>query len=490
MLISDFQKSGWERQEEISLPDGSVLTPVVVGTPDSSNIAVTSVRFQRTTFESEERVMVTAAVSNRSTNPVKAAPVKLEVDGRLVDTRPISIDANSSGTVTFPQLTVAAPMRASVRAGEDPMPADNAFHFVMSPSRPVSVLIVQADGAPNSSFYLTTALGIGASPPFKTEVVTPSRATAANFERRAAVILNDAGPLATQAEEALSRFIAQGGGVFVVLGDRSPFSANAKMLPGKLGAPVERLGGGGATLGYIDHSHSIFETFKDPRSGNFSPVRFFKYRGITPEQTDKVLARFDDGAPALVERVMGSGRVVTFASTMDASWNDFPRTHLFLPLLHETVRYLAQYQEPESWYTVGRSLDVSVPIAAIVREGAAGDVSTAARKLSGVAVAPSGEQVTIGEGGLQAVQRTRVLFGSHVGAGRTAPVSGGRESGSVGVRPLDAARRGIRRDGDGSRGGDDRRTVAREPGADCGRYGEEAGCLVVSVRGRGGIAAG
>ena len=404
VLISDFQKSGWERQEEISLPDGSVLTPVVVGTPDSSNIAVTSVRFQRTTFESEERVMVTAAVSNRSTNPVKAAPVKLEVDGRLVDTRPISIDANSSGTVTFPQLTVAAPMRASVRAGEDPMPADNAFHFVMSPSRPVSVLIVQADGAPNSSFYLTTALGIGASPPFKTEVVTPSRATAANFERRAAVILNDAGPLATQAEEALSRFIAQGGGVFVVLGDRSPFSANAKMLPGKLGAPVERLGGGGATLGYIDHSHSIFETFKDPRSGNFSPVRFFKYRGITPEQTDKVLARFDDGAPALVERVMGSGRVVTFASTMDASWNDFPRKHLFLPLLHETVRYLAQYQEPESWYTVGRSLDVSVPIAAIVREGAAGDVSTAARKLSGVAVAPSGEQVTIGEGGLQAVQ--------------------------------------------------------------------------------------
>jgi hypothetical protein len=89
---------------------------------------------------------------------------------------------------------------------------------------------------------------------------------------------------------------------------------------------------------------------------------------------------------------------------MDASWNDFPRRHLFLPLLHETVRYLAQYQEPESWYTVGRSLDVSVPIAAIVREGAAGDVSSTARKLSGVVVAPSGDQTTIGEGGLQAVQ--------------------------------------------------------------------------------------
>jgi hypothetical protein len=48
-------------------------------------------------------------------------------------------------------------------------------------------------------------------------------------------------------------------------------------------------------------------------------------------------------------------------------------------------------------------LDVSVPVAAIVREGAAGEVRTAAEP-GGVVMAPSGRQTTFGEGGIRAVE--------------------------------------------------------------------------------------
>ena len=123
--------------------------------------------------------MVTAGLTNRSADAVKDLPVKLEIDGRVIDTRPVSVGPNASGSVTFPAVTVAAPMRATVRAGTDALPKDNEFHFVLSPSRPVSILLVQAEGAnPASSFYLTTALAIGAAPPFKVDVVSPSRVTA------------------------------------------------------------------------------------------------------------------------------------------------------------------------------------------------------------------------------------------------------------------------------------------------------------------------
>ena len=45
-------------------------------------------------------------------------------------------------------------MRATVRAGTDELPRDNEFHFALSPSRPVSVLLIQAEGAPPlSSLY-------------------------------------------------------------------------------------------------------------------------------------------------------------------------------------------------------------------------------------------------------------------------------------------------------------------------------------------------
>ncbi len=409
VIISDFQKTGWELQEAINLPEGATLTPISVATAETSTLAVTSVKFQRTSFSGEERVMVTAGITNRASTAAANLPVKLEIDGRLVDTRNVSVEPNASGAVTFPAVTVAAPMQATVRAGTDSLPKDNEFHFVLSPSRPVSILIVQADGAPElTSHYLSTALSIGVSPPFKVEVTTPSRLTPASLERRSLVILNDSSTLSTAADEALRRFVNQGGGLFLVLGDRLPWNgAEMPLLPGVIGAPVERIAGGGGTLGYLDQSHPIFDDFKDPRHGNFASSRFFRYRGLTPAPTDKVLARFDDGGAAMVERTVGSGRVVAFASTLDDRWNDFPKRPLFLPLMHETARYLAQYSEPEAWYTVGRMLDVSVPIAAIVREGGA---SQGAARTSGVVMAPSGAQVTIGEGGAQAVELSEQGF--------------------------------------------------------------------------------
>jgi hypothetical protein len=405
-LISDFQKTGWERQEEISLPEGAELKAISVATLESTNTAVTSVKFQRTSFSGEERVMVTAAVINRSAHAVKDMPVKLEIDGRLVDTRNVSINANASGAVTFPAVTVAAPMRATVRAGTDALMRDNEFHFVMTPSRPVSILVINAEGTGSgTSVHLTTALEVGTAPPFKPDVLVPSRVTAASFEKRSLVILNDASTLSTQANDALARFVTQGGGLFIALGERLPWtSTEMPLLPGKPGAPQDRLTGGGGTLGTLDHSHPIFDEFKDPRNGNFSSIRFFKYRTLTPAPTDKVLAKYDDGAAAMVERTVGSGRVIVFTSTLNDDWNTFAVRPLYLPFLHETARYLAQYSEPDAWYTVGRMLDVAVPIAAIVREGGAGDTQSAARKPSGVVMSPSGAQTTVGEGGVQAVE--------------------------------------------------------------------------------------
>jgi len=42
VLITDFQKSGWERQEEIHLPEGASITPVSVADMETSNLAVSS----------------------------------------------------------------------------------------------------------------------------------------------------------------------------------------------------------------------------------------------------------------------------------------------------------------------------------------------------------------------------------------------------------------------------------------------------------------
>ena len=40
VLISDFQKAGWERQEEIQLPEGATLTPISVADAETADLSV------------------------------------------------------------------------------------------------------------------------------------------------------------------------------------------------------------------------------------------------------------------------------------------------------------------------------------------------------------------------------------------------------------------------------------------------------------------
>lgn len=416
VLISDFQRSGWARREEVELPEGATLRAISVATPGTADVSVNSAVFQRGVFSGQERVGVVAGLTNRSAIPVVDLAVTLEFDGRAVETRRLSIDPGASGSVTFPAVTVSdTNMRGTITIGDDDLAANNVFRFVLSPSRPVSVLIIQGEGtstrgATNPSLYLTTALETSEDPPFEADVVTAARVTADAFEHRSVVVLNDSTSLSTEIERLIEGFVTQGGGVMVALGDRTPWGQSSPLMPGVLGGAIDRPTRRGGSLGFLDYSHPIFDVFKDPRNGNFANVRFFRYRGLTPADTDRVLARFDDGAVALAERRVGAGSVLVWTTTLDDSWNDFSKQPLFVPVMHEAMRYLAQYEEPESWHTVGRVLDVAAPIAAAVREGAVGATAGDTRELSGVVLTPSGDQVAFGQGGLSAIDLSEQGF--------------------------------------------------------------------------------
>jgi hypothetical protein len=415
VLISDFQKSGWERQEDIHLPEGATLAPISVAEAETADLSIASVVIARASFTGEERVTLTVGLTNRSTAAMNNVPVKLELDGREIGARTASVGPNASASVTFPPFTAAeANMRAVIHAGTDKWSKNNVYDLAISPSRPVSILAIQREGGITApcgpdcaSYYLITALGLSKSPPFKVDVLPASRVTSASFAGRSAVVLYDASAVSTDLDAALARFVQQGGGLFVVLGEHSPWgSGETPLLPGTLGAVVDRPLGHDGTLGYLDYSHPIFEQFKDPRQGNFANVRFFRYRAIAPAATDRVLARYDDGAVAMAERRVGTGRVIAFTSTLDegAGWNDFHTRAMFPPLAVLLGQYLAQYEEPTAWYTVGRMLDVSVPLGSLVRAGTATDTQAPARKPSGVVSTPGGQQLTIGDGGAPSIE--------------------------------------------------------------------------------------
>ncbi len=392
VLVSDFQRSGVESAAGVRFPQGTILTPIAITDTVVENTGVTGVTFEREYFSGRERVVVAARVTNRSNQPVSDLAISLEIDEREVEAMTAELPANGSSTVSFSPVTLGdRPVVGAVRTGGDELPTDDVFYFVVSPGQVVTVLIVGNDRrASAGALYVSRALGIGSAPAFEVRTTTTSNFTAGDLAGRQVVIFNDTRPPTGQAATALERFVTEGGGLMVVAGERSAWPPDGPdLLPGTTGAAVDRTGRGGA-LGFIDYSHPVFELFGGVRSGDLSTARFFRYRPIEPGDSASVLARFDDGNPALVERRVGDGRVLFWASTIDNFWNDLALKPVFLPFVHRLAEHLADYEPPTPWYSAGQVLNL-VEQRSLLADAGLVDASL-------VAVSPSGDRIPVSEG--------------------------------------------------------------------------------------------
>ena len=359
VLISDFQRSGWRGQEGTALPAGATLTPVPIqGTATQANLSVTAVSLQRSRFANQERVTVTAGITNRSESAVSNQPVTLEAGGLQVSSKTFSVDGGASTSVSFDPVTISGRnYKGTVRLGADALAADNAFHFVVSPSEPVRVTLVDRDSSA-TGLYLAQALAIGDSPKFESVTRQPENLSDDDLRRTSLVVLNDT-PVSTPLARRLLKFVDQGGGMLVAAGARATWPRDVDLLPASIGNPVDRTRGEPARVGGVEYGHPVFETFRAPRSGDFLAVRVYGYRNLGPVTGAQVLARFDAGAPAVLERRVGAGRVLMWASTLDQTWTDLPIRPLFLPFIHRAATHLVAYVPSQPWSTVGQILDTS-----------------------------------------------------------------------------------------------------------------------------------
>lgn len=428
VLISDFQRGGWRGEEGARLPEGTTLTPVAIdGGGETPNVAVTGVSLARSTFSNQERMVVTAVIVNRSTRSLRGARLGLEIGDRPVQSQPFDIEANGSTSITFDPVTLAGSfLRGTVRASDDALAADNAFHFVVSPAQPVPVVVIDRSGAGPSVLYLARALAIGDEPRFETTVRQPGAVSDDDLRRASVVVVNDV-EVPPALARRLQRFVEGGGGLLVAIGPRAAWSQDVDVLPAALAGPVDRTRGDAARVGALEYAHPVFEPFRAPRSGDFAAARIYGYRTVTPGPDAQVLARFDGGAAALVERRVGAGRVLLWASTLDLGWNDFALKPVYLPFVHRSMRHLAAYREPAPWLTVGQVLDASA--------GAA-----ASQPDTGVVLTPSGRRVGLDEEGAEVLELTEQGFYElrpRTGEGVSAVVASNVDTAESDLTPID-----------------------------------------------------
>lgn len=362
VIISDFQRSAWSGDESVVFPPGTTVTPVEIGDEDRPNMSVAGVTLRREFFSGRERIRVAARLTREAGESIEDVVVTLELDGREHQVKTVRIDPTGSAAVTFDPFTLADPFtRGTVRIEADAMPQDNAINFVLSPGRALSILILEGQGArEDASLYLQRALEISEEAAFQVVVRPSTTVTTADLDRHALVILNGTRFPGGASGRRLREFVESGGGLLVVLGERSTWRDGMDtILPARFGAATDHTRRGPARIGFVDYSHPVFEVFSGPRGGDFSRARFFRSRPLTVPEGGRVLARFDDGAPALVEGQLGDGTVMVWASTLDGFWNDLALQPVFLPFVHRLAQHLGGHSERVPWFNAGQVLDLS-----------------------------------------------------------------------------------------------------------------------------------
>jgi len=232
------------------------------------------------------------------------------------------------------------------------------------------------------SFFLANALNISALSPYRLSAITPQQFASLNAVTGGLLIWNNTPGGGAEMQKKLQDFVRGGGGLMIVLADfalAADFTRTfGTWLPLKAGEapanprhdPDTSQTENFALLTDLRMGHPIFHPFSEPHSGTFSSTRFFNHARIQVAAGAQVLARFDDGDPALVAADVDKGRVLVFASSADDATNDLPVRAVYAPFWHQILRYLENYRQERQWMDVGDTIAPrKLLVEAAVRQG-------------------------------------------------------------------------------------------------------------------------
>jgi hypothetical protein len=180
--------------------------------------------------------------------------------------------------------------------------------------------------------------------------------------RFATIYLANVGKLDPAAVRNLDAYVQAGGGLLWVVGDRTDVNfANAELYKdgaGLLPVPLDsekqlfRDREGGA-FDIVGSTHEVFKLFLAERNSVLHEVTINKYFGVRPDWTAEIAGRqkasvigtLRNGAPLVVEKPYGKGRIAALLTLPGLPWSDWMKNPSFLITLQQMQTYLASFRE-------------------------------------------------------------------------------------------------------------------------------------------------
>jgi Aerotolerance regulator N-terminal/von Willebrand factor type A domain len=257
-------------------------------------------------------------------------------------------------------------------ASSDPFVADDVRYFTIAVTRPIEVLVVGARH--NETHFLEQALApkelveLGKSR-YKV-TYRPATKLDSDFKGYDIVCLVNVDSPSLAVWSALGDFVNAGGGLFVVAGNERLTIASYNSGPAQAVLPA-RLTGNVAlphpvTLDLRDLNRPVLNKFQRFGLGELATAKIMHRWGCeVTKGAGRTLCAYTDpsSSPALVERALGSGRVILFTSALDRNgWNDLPLAGWpFVVLLDQIAQELSHQSESQYNYIAGDEVTLPLP---------------------------------------------------------------------------------------------------------------------------------
>ncbi len=366
VLLSDLQGTGWRNCPPPVLADDGPTVQLNIDRidPDSrENTAIVDATVDRQADRTGAQVRVEVTIANHGHRAWRDY-VSVSAGEREIKSL-VPLQPGETARRSF--LVPAAAQWAEVQLPADVLGADN--HRTVRLDSATALRVALINGAPrpvardDEVFFAARALEQAAGGPSEVVVdVLPADkltvAALADHDVAVAANLAQTGP---EGIAALQAYLQSGKGLLVAVGDNLPDPVNGYLrgiVPVEL-AGLRALGQRNGDNPTLHMTQLVLERapaatgpvglaarLRDelmPFADGLAEVRVSHYALVQPtaDLAGKVVARFGDGAPALLAGHVGVGRVVLWTSTLDRDWTDFPLQPAYLPWLERTVHALA-----------------------------------------------------------------------------------------------------------------------------------------------------
>jgi hypothetical protein len=368
VLISDLpQGSRLDALGEFEWPKDVELDLKTV-TATGSNAGVEFLAGDTATESSAESVGRARVVNDRESRQDRFELRWVDADGKS-DGKPIDVyvPPGESRVVRVPR-----PKATSARAlwlTGDTFDFDNTAYLADDRPEEVKALFVGADRPDDAAGLLYYLERVFVAAQGRTVSVVPTTPSAAlDLEPVRSIPLVVMTAETTPANRSrLTKYLEAGGTVLYVVS--RPGRADTLGALAGSDAPMaqEVAPRPDVMLREIAFDHPLFSSFAGAQFNDFTKIHFWKYRRLEAGEVRgaRVLARFETGDPAIIEKPVGKGRLVVFLSGWQPADSQLARSSKFVPLMLS----LLDVGRPRLWSSASFVVGARVPLPVVADVG-------------------------------------------------------------------------------------------------------------------------